>query len=177
MVTAMFRKATIADIDRITEIYEEIHTEIEAGRAVIGWIRGVYPVRKTAEDAVRKGEMYVEEVDGMIVAAAKLNQVQEACYRDGQWAYEADDEKVLVLHTLVVSPTVKGGGYGTAFVGFYEDCARKMGCKVLRMDTNVKNTAARTLYQKLGYREAGTVPTLFNGIPGVNLVLLEKELY
>lgn len=172
----MFRKAAIADIDRIAEIYEEIHTEIEAGRAVIGWIRGIYPVRQTAEDAVRKGEMYVEEVDGMIVAAAKLNQVQDDCYRDGQWAYEAADQEVLVLHTLVVSPAVKGGGYGTAFVGFYEDCARKMGCKVLRMDTNAKNTAARTLYKKLGYREADIVPTVFNGIPGVDLVLLEKKL-
>ena len=48
----MFRKATVADIDRIAQIYEEIHTEEEAGRATIGWIRGVYPVRKTAESAV-----------------------------------------------------------------------------------------------------------------------------
>ena len=51
-VIIMFRKATAADIDRIAQIYEEIHTEEEAGRAVIGWIRGVYPVRKTAESAV-----------------------------------------------------------------------------------------------------------------------------
>lgn len=173
----MFRKATAADIDRIAQIYEEIHTEEEAGRAVIGWIRGVYPVRKTAESAVEKGEMFVEEEDGVIVAAAKINQVQEACYRGGNWAYDAAAEEVLVLHTLVVSPGVKGGGYGTAFVGFYEDCAKKMGCKYLRMDTNAKNTAARTLYQKLGYRESGIVPTVFNGIPGVNLVLLEKKLF
>ena len=45
------------------------------------------------------------------------------------------------------------------------------------MDTNAKNTAARTLYQKLGYRESGIVPTVFNGIAGVDLVLLEKKLF
>ena len=27
-----------------------------------------------------------------------------------------------------------------------------------------------------GYREIGIVPTVFNGIPGVGLVLLEKNL-
>ena len=36
--------------------------------------------------------------------------------------------------------------------------------------------AARRLYARLGYREIGIVPTVFNGIPGVDLVLLEKNL-
>ena len=47
---------------------------------------------------------------------------------------------------------------------------------MLRMDTNEKNAAARSLYRKLGCREAGAVPCVFNGIPNVNLILLEKEL-
>ena len=50
-----------------------------------------------------------------------------------------------------------------------------MGCTALRMDTNAVNTAARTLYKKLGYAEACIVPTDFNGIPGVNLVCLDKR--
>ena len=44
-----------------------------------------------------------------------------------------------------------------------------------RIDTNARNTAARAMYRKLGYKEIGTVPTTFNGIPGVDLVLLEKN--
>ena len=32
------------------------------------------------------------------------------------------------------------------------------------------------MYKKLGYREIAVVPTVFNGIPDVNLVLLEKYL-
>ena len=50
------------------------------------------------------------------------------------------------------------------------------GCTVLRMDTNAKNAAARRLYQKLGYAEPDIVPCIFNGIPNVQLVLLEKKL-
>ena len=57
-----------------------------------------------------------------------------------------------------------------------EALARELGCKCLRMDTNERNRAARRLYSRLGYREAGILPCRFNGIEGVNLVTLEKSL-
>lgn len=44
----------------------------------------------------------------------------------------------------------------------------------MRLDTNEKNVRARRMYKTLGYREIGIVDTTFNGIPGVELVLLEK---
>ena len=59
---------------------------------------------------------------------------------------------------------------------FYEEYAREQGCLYLRMDTNERNTVARAMYRGMGYREAGIVPCVFNGIPGVNLVCLEKKL-
>ena len=48
----MIRKATENDIKAIAEIYEDIHTEEEAGNLTIGWERGVYPTEKTAADSV-----------------------------------------------------------------------------------------------------------------------------
>lgn len=54
--------------------------------------------------------------------------------------------------------------------------ARDCGCTALHMDTNTRNERARRLYQSLGYREAGIVRCVFNGIPGVALVCLEKGL-
>lgn len=66
----MFRKAKERDVDRITEIYEEIHTENEAGNITTDWIRGIYPSRETALLAVCRGDMFVEEEEGRIVAAA-----------------------------------------------------------------------------------------------------------
>ena len=46
----------------------------------------------------------------------------------------------------------------------------------LRFDTNEKNTVARSFYNKIGYRETGIVPCVFNGIPNVKLVLFEKRV-
>ena len=164
------------DVDAIAAIYAAIHTEEEAGRTTTGWQRAIYPTRKTAEDSVALGDMFVAEQDGAIVAAARINREQVDVYADVPWTYQASDDEVMVLHTLVVSPAVKGRGLGSSFVAFYEQYARENGCSVLRMDTNERNLAARALYKKLGYREAGVMPCVFNGIPGVGLVCLEKNL-
>ena len=171
-----FRIATMRDLDRIEEIYSQIHDEEEAGRAAIGWIRAIYPTRSTAETAIQRGTMFVEEVDDRVVAAAKIDQEQVPEYADAAWTVAAPESRVLVLHTLVVSPAESGKGYATAFVRFYEEVARERGCPYLRMDTNARNAAARALYRKLGYREIDTVSCVFNGIPGVRLVCLEKTL-
>lgn len=113
---------------------------------------------------------------GQVVAAAIINRIQVPVYAEVGWLYPAEPDEVMVLHTLVVDPLCSGRGYGTAFVAFYEGYARQSGCPVLRMDTNEKNAAARRLYARLGYREAGIVPCVFNGIKGVGLVCLEKKL-
>ena len=172
----MFRRAEICDIARINEIYDALHAEEEAGRAVIGWARGVYPTRETARAAVDAEDMFVLEEDGRILAAARINQVQVPEYAFAAWRYPAPEEEVMVLHTLVVDPACAGRGCGTRFVAFYEDYARTHGCAFLRMDTNARNRAARALYGRLGYAEVSIVPCTFNGIAGVELVCLEKKL-
>lgn len=172
----MIRKATDKDIDTAAAIYSAIHTEEEQGRACIGWNRAVYPTRETAEKALAADDLFVMEVDGRVVATAIINQKQVPCYKDAHWKYNADDNEVRVLHTLTVDPAMAKSGYGKAFVQFYEEYALAHGCHYLRMDTNERNTRARQMYARLGYEEVGNVPTIFNGIKGVNLVCLEKKL-
>ena len=129
------------------------------------------------EDALDAGDLFVLESDGVVAAAAKINQIQVPEYANAQWRYpDAPEGEIMVLHTLVVEPAQAGRGYGSAFVQFYEDYAREYGCSYLRMDTNAKNQAARKLYAHLGYWESGIVDCNFNGIPGVALVCLEKKL-
>lgn len=170
------RKATEADISAVTAIYDALLDREEQGLLTTGWTRGVYPTEQTARDSLAAGTLYVLEDGGRVTAAAKLDQSQMAQYGQCRWQHDAPPEQVLVLHTLVVDPAVKGKGYGTAFVAFYERLARDTGRPYLRIDTNARNTPARTLYAKLGYTEAGIVGGTFNGIPGVQLVCLEKKV-
>ena len=183
----LVRKAVPADIPAVTAIYEALLDREERGELSTGWTRGVYACRRNGRveflgsDMKRFGynenpDLYVLEDGGRVAAAAKLDQNQMAQYSQCTWQHDAPPEQVLVLHTLVVDPTVKGRGYGTAFVAFYEQLARETDRPYLRIDTNARNTPARALYKKLGYTEAGIVAGIFNGIPNVQLVCLEKKV-
>ena len=100
------RKATEHDIDSIAMIYEAIHDEEEKGLAVIGWIRNVYPTRKTAEDGVKRGDLFVLEDEGAVVAAAVINQIQVAEYRYAEWKHPADDAEVMGLPDALLAETL-----------------------------------------------------------------------
>ena len=188
--TTTIRKATPEDIPAIEAIYDEIHDREAAGETTTGWLRDVYPVRKTAEDAVARGDMFVQEIGsqadgsksdggqsgGRIVGTGIINQIQVDVYADGDWQYPAEDNEVMVLHTLIISRKTEKKGLGKQFLDYYEAFALENGCRYLRLDTNARNKAARAFYKKHGYTEIGIVPTVFNGIPGVDLVLIEKKL-
>ena len=94
------RKAARADLDAVCRIYDQIHTAEERGEAAIGWQRGVYPERETAEAALTRGDLFVQEQNGEIVGTAILNQTQVDSYAGANWRYDAPDSEVMVLHTL-----------------------------------------------------------------------------
>lgn len=170
------RPAAAEDIDAVTAIYDKITAREAAGLGCTGWKPDIYPTRETAENALADGELYVLEQDGAVVATARLNGVQDPAYAHCAWQYDALAEKVFVLHTLAVDPDHAGGGLGREFLLYYEAMARAEGRPYLRMDTNVINRPARRFYANHGYREAGIVPCVFNGLPDIDLVCLEKKL-
>ena len=170
------RKGTEKDIDAVAAIYERTHTAEENGTAVIGWKRGIYPLRETALAALARDDLFVIEEEGTVVGTGILNKTQVDVYSEGRWRHKADDSEVMVMHTLVIDPAAKGKGYGKSFARFYEQYALDKGCPYLRIDTNEKNAAARRFYRRLGYEEIGVVPCVFNGLEGVRLVLIEKCL-
>lgn len=132
------RPATADDLPRIEQIYDAIHTAEETGAASVGWARGVYPTRATAQAGLDAGDLFVLADGGTVYAAGRINREQVPVYAQVPWQYAAPPEQVLVLHTLVVDPTIAGRGCGTQFVRFYAQRARALGCTVLRIDTNAK---------------------------------------
>ena len=51
------RPATADDLPRIEQIYDAIHTAEETGATSVGWARGVYPTRATAQAALDDGAL------------------------------------------------------------------------------------------------------------------------
>lgn len=172
----IIRKAKPKDIDAVALIFEHIIEEEEKGRCTVGWQRDVYPTRNTALAALEQDDLFIMEEDQKIVAAMRLNKEQVPEYQKCQWEYPANDDQVMIMHTLVVEPSVKKRGYGRKMVEFYEKYASENNCPYLRIDTNALNTRARALYKNFGYKEIGIIPCVFNGISGVNLMCIEKKL-
>ena len=104
----VIRKATINDIDAVEKMYDDIHTAEENGKQTTGWIRGVYPVRATAEMALKRDDLFVLEEAGKIYGTGIINKVQVDSYSKGRWKHEVVDNQVCVLHTLVISPDSAG---------------------------------------------------------------------
>ena len=172
----MIRKAEARDLAAVDCLYQEIHDAEETGMITTGWIRGIYPVKATATAALERDDLFVLEEDGRILGSGMINRLQADAYEGAPWKCQVPDDQVCVLHTLTISPAAQGKGYGREFIRFYEAYARHHGCTELRIDTNERNLAARAMYSKYGYQEIDIVPTTFNGIAGVNLVLLEKQI-
>lgn len=170
------RKAASKDIEAVALIFEHIIEEEEKGNGSVGWKRDIYPTRNTAAAALENDDLFVMEEDGRVIAAMRLNKEQVPEYKNCQWEYPAEDDRVMVMHTLVVEPSAKKHGCGRKMVAFYEKYAGENNCPYLRIDTNAINVRARALYKNCGYKEIGIVPCDFNGISGVDLVCIEKKL-
>lgn len=171
----MIRRAAAADVPAVAAIYAKI-AALEARRPMTGWKPGIYPTEEYALCSFEKGELFVTEEDGDIIASGRINQEQQAEYTLCKWCYEAPPEKVMVLHTLCVAPEASGRGVASAFLRFYEEYAAEHCCTCLRLDTNVINSRARALYAHQGYREADIIRCTFNRLDNIDLVMLEKPI-
>ncbi len=172
----MIRKAKARDIDAVEAGYNELLLYEKENGTSSNWVLNLYPVRATAENALKEGTLYVAEENGVICGSAVLNQFQPEEYKLGNWIYDAAEDKVLVIHTLCIPPSKKGKGIGTAFVKFAEALARAMGCTVMRFDTWAGNSAAKALYTKLGYRAAGGADVMLAGVIPEEQIFFEKKL-
>ena len=93
----IIRKGTQADLVSVEQLYNDIHTAEETGHQTIGWIRGVYPTRATAQAALDVNDLFVLEDAGKLLGAARINKAQVDSYAEGDWEFAARDEEVCVF--------------------------------------------------------------------------------
>jgi putative acetyltransferase len=63
------------------------------------------------------------------------------------------DDDACEMKRMYVYPEYHGRGVGRALGEAVIDAARTAGYRVMRLDTSIRQTEARTLYQRLGFRE------------------------
>lgn len=147
----MIKPATKDDFAEIESSYNE-HFEYEAVHgAFTVFKKGIYPTRHDAEKALKVNSLYVYEKNGMICGSVIIDKVHPLEYAEISAFESVPADKVLVIHLLLVRPKMKGNGIGAALVHFAMCLAKKLGCRVIRLDTGSQNIPAVSLYKKQGF--------------------------
>lgn len=69
----------------------------------------------------------------------------------------------MVVHLLLVRPSMAGRGVASALVGYAVELAQNNGCRAVRLDTGEQNLPAVSLYKKLGFQIAAAAPMKVGG--------------
>lgn len=125
----MIRKATFEDIELIEDTYNEhFMNEIEHGAFTV-FKKGIYPTKKDAEKAVGNGSLYVFEKDHNISGSIIVDRMQPKEYNDIVWNEYLKNDEVMVIHLLMVRPSMTGKGIASSLVKYAIELAKKNTCK------------------------------------------------
>ena len=121
----MIRKAILKDVNSIEDTYNE-HFQYELNHtAFTVFKKGVYPTKDDAERAIYAGALFVYEENGTIVGSIIIDKVQPIEYATIPWKEKLSEDEVMVIHLLMVRPSMSGKGIASSLIKFATELARK----------------------------------------------------
>ena len=173
----MIRKAILKDVNSIEDTYNENFQYELNNTAFTVFKKGVYPTKDDAERAIYAGALFVYEENGTIVGSIIIDKVQPIEYATIPWKEKLSEDEVMVIHLLMVRPSMSGKGIASSLIKFATELAQKNSCRALRLDTGSQNIPALSLYQKNGFEIiASASKKVGDVIAHKNHLFLEKIL-
>lgn len=173
----MIRLAMVTDLDSIEETYREHFAHEKEHGAYTVFREGVYPTRRDAEKALLNNALFVYEDKGSVMGSIIFDDIQPEEYKRIDWPSHAPDERIKVIHLLMVRPGTAGRGIGSALIGYVSEMAKKQSCTAIRLDTGAQNIPAASLYKKLGFQLAAVSSMKVGGmIAHESHLFFEKSL-
>lgn len=173
----MIQKAVMKDADLIEDAYNEHFQYEQEHTAFTVFKKGVYPTKEVAERAIHAGTLFVYEENGMIGGSMIVDKIQPIEYAAIPWKRSFSENEVVVIHLLMVRPSMSGKGIATSLINHAAALAKENNCKALRLDTGSQNIPAVSLYQKNGFEIVASAPKKVGDvIAHKNHLYLEKIL-
>lgn len=72
-----------------------------------------------------------------------MDKVQPTEYRTVTWGKSLTDDKVMVIHLLMVRPCMAGKGIASSLVKYAMELAKRNSCEAIRLDTGSQNIPAQ----------------------------------
>ncbi len=125
------------DREAVWRLHNEALDEVGAHLGNGPWDDDLYEIEGVYLEA--GGEFLVGVVDGRVVAMGALRRISPG---------EAE------IKRMRVQPALQGRGHGQALLEALHRRAAELGYSTLRLDTAVRQRAARRLYERNGYMES-----------------------
>jgi ribosomal protein S18 acetylase RimI-like enzyme len=114
-----------------------------------------YPTQEAIEADIANHSLHFLRIKDKYCGIIALDGDQPKEYEDIDWKYQTD--KVLVVHRLAIDPQWQRQGIARRLMDFAEHYGQTNGYQAIRLDAFIKNPRAVKLYERRGYRKAGTV--------------------
>ena len=142
----------MGDLDAVMVIIHKATRHMD-DQGILQW-DNIYPSKSILQSDIERQHMHVIENERHIAGLITLNEDQSPEYSDVSWSYPG---KALVVHRLTIDPEHQSKKLATKLMDFAEKEAASKGYNTIRLDAFTQNHAAVTLYERRGYRNAGTV--------------------
>ncbi len=143
--------ATLTHIASVFKIYQDAKITLDA-QGIFQWT-DAYPNIEIVQSDIKKGETYILKDENQLVGVIILNEEQDPQYKEIDWKF--DDQKVLVVHRLAITPTLQGKGYARKLMDFAENYALENNYTVIRLDAFIPHDRVIQFYLKRNYQIRG----------------------
>lgn len=153
----MIRKANINDIDAINNIYKDAKRLLKRSKSTQWQNANGYPNEIDINEDILKEELYVKEINYIIVGTITISFRGEPSYNKIYFGSWLNDESYAVVHRLAVKAEYYGLGIAKELMNFSEELTRSVGIYNIRIDTTKINIPMQRLIKSLDYKETGII--------------------
>ena len=149
----MIRAGEIFDIDAILNITKSCALHMIQNN-IYQWNEH-YPDRGSFISDAENQELYVNVINGKVIACISLCTHMDEVYLPVKWKTKNDNN--LYIHRLAVHPNFQKKGIGKILMDFAENYARKKKFASVRLDTFSVNKRNLKFYESRGYQRLGGI--------------------
>lgn len=150
-----FRKSEKSDVKSIMKIIKQAQEYLKS-QGIDQW-QNNYPNDDVINSDISKGESYVVEENGNIVATSVISFNKEKTYdiiHEGKWL---TDGKYAVIHRIAVDNTCKGLGVSHKIIEYAEEMCKEKGINSIKIDTHKENLSMQKMLEKNGFKYCGII--------------------
>lgn len=162
-------KGKLNELENLVQIYIKGKLALEQN-SIYQWT-DTYPNRSIIESDIKKGVLYALKNKNKIIGAININEEQSAEYAQINWLF--NDQKVLVVHRLVIDPNHQKKGYARVLMDFAEKFAKEQKYTSIRLDAFTKHERVVEFYHKRNFIIRGEVNFPGRSFP---FYCMEKEI-